>query len=253
MDWERRKPAKDDRGKPLKGKDGKQVYEFDRRSTPVPRYSVVFNVEQADRLKLPELPEPKPAWAAHDDAERVIRGSGVDYRHVRGDTPKYQPGPDRVVMPERDQFPEASAYYRTALHEVAHATGHPSRMDRQSLQDAAKTGFASPAYAKEELRAEISSMMTNTELGIGHESRHGAAYVKSWVQALEEHPKEIGAAAHEAQRMTTWMIGKGRERGEKDKAQAKKTGADSRKPELQREKTGPERFEYRQGETHRRR
>ena len=243
----RSKAIKDNQGKPVKDKDGMQVYER-VPVKPFPKHYVVFNVEQADRLKLPELPEAKPSWEAHDAADRVIRGTKVDFSHERGDRAVYEPDRDRVVIPPRDQFPDAGSYYRTALHEVGHATGHPKRMDRESLKDAISDGFGSQSYAKEELRAEISSMMTNTELGIGHESRHGAAYVASWVDVLEEHPKEIARAASEAQAMSAYMIEKGRERGEKDKDQAKAAAADSREPEIQYEKTGPERFEYRQGE-----
>ena len=244
-----RKAVKDEDGNPVKDKDGKQVYRWVPRSTPGFKRYVVFNVEQAERLNLPELPPAKPGWQAHDAADRVIRASGVDFRHVRGDSAKYQPGQDRIVMPPKDQFPDAGSYYRTALHEVAHATGHESRMNRESLQDAVTAGYGSQSYAKEELRAEISSMMTNTELDIGHEPRHGAAYVKSWVEALEERPKEIVEAASEAHSMSTYMLERGRELAEQDKAQAKSApAADSRGPELQQEKAAPERFEYRDDE-----
>ncbi|MDE0354721.1 MAG: zincin-like metallopeptidase domain-containing protein [Gemmatimonadota bacterium] len=241
----RRQPAKDEDGKPVKDKDGKQVYERVPREKPFPKPYVVFNVEQAERLNLPELPDAKPGWKAHGDAERVIRASGVDFRHERGDRAFYRPGKDQIVMPPPEQFGDEGRYYRTALHEVAHATGHEKRMDRQSLHDAVNAGVGSQSYAREELRAEISSMMTNTELGIGHNSRHGAAYVESWVQVLEEQPKEIGAAARDAQTMSTYMLERGREMGERNKAQAKASGSASREPELQHRKTGAERFEYR--------
>lgn len=246
VDYTRREKRRDQDGNLVKDKDGKQVYDRVTTSTPVWKRHVVFNVEQTERLNLPELPQGKPAWKAHDDAERVIRASGVDFRHVRGDSAKYQPGPDRIVMPPRDQFPDAGSYYRTALHEVAHATGHESRMGRQSLYDAAKAGSGSQSYAREELRAEISSMMTNTRLDIGHEPRHGLAYVADWVKDLEDHPKEIGLAAHEAQAMSNYMLELGRELPEQDKAQPKSApAADSRAPELQHAKAAPERFEYR--------
>ena len=117
--------VKDDQGQPVKDKEGRQVYEKVPRTKPFPKHYTVFNVEQAEGLNLPEIPEAKPSWEAHDAAERVIRASGVDFRHERGDRAVYQPGPDRVVMPPREQFGDAGHYYRTALHEVAHATGHP--------------------------------------------------------------------------------------------------------------------------------
>jgi antirestriction protein ArdC len=46
--------------------------------------------------------------------------------------------------------------------------------------------FGSVGYAKEELRAEIASLMIDDRLGIGHDPGQHAAYVKSWVQVLKE-------------------------------------------------------------------
>jgi antirestriction protein ArdC len=83
-------------------------------------------------------------------------------------------------------FDNAGKYYATALHELGHATGHPSRLDRDL-----SGGFGSESYAKEELRAEISSLMAGTELGIGHDPQQHTAYVKSWIKILKDDPKEI--------------------------------------------------------------
>jgi antirestriction protein ArdC len=57
---------------------------------------------------------------------------------------------DRIVLPGRSAFETADGYYATALHELAHWTGHKSRLDRDF------TGrFGTEAYAVEELIAEI--------------------------------------------------------------------------------------------------
>lgn len=245
----RKQAVKDNQGRPVKDDDGRQVYRRVPVSKPWPKHYTVFNAEQAERLNLPERPEPPANWKAHDQAERLIRASGVDFRHVAGDRAFYQLDKDRVVMPPREQFADAGRYYRTALHEVAHATGHESRMNRESLTDAVEAGFGSQSYAREELRAEISSMMTNTQLDIGHESRHGSAYVESWVSALEENPKEIVEAARDAQTMSAYMLERGREVGERDaQAPTAADGGPSKDQTIQYQKTGPDRFEYRQGE-----
>lgn len=84
----------------------------------------------------------------------------------------YSPAKDIVVLPTKAQFrihpddPEecfkdGQEYYGTALHEMAHSTGHPSRLDR--LKPAA---FGSPEYAKEELVAELTSAMVGNTLGL---------------------------------------------------------------------------------------
>ena len=62
--------------------------------------------------------------------------------------------------------------------------------------------FGTETYAREELRAEIAAMMT----GVGHEPRHGTAYVSSWIKALQNDPKEIRAAAVDAQRISDWLM-----------------------------------------------
>lgn len=81
---------------------------------------------------------------------------------------------DSVHLPHKSHFRSSARYYATALHELSHWTGHPSRMDRELNHP-----FGSEAYAKEELRAEISSMILGDELGIGHDPEQHIAWC--WV------------------------------------------------------------------------
>ena len=100
------------------------------------------------------------------------------------------------MLPEPSQFPTRNGYYQTALHECGHSTGHPDRMDRDTLKEGLDKGFGSPEYAREELRAEISAMMTGRpRVGVGHDPQRGAAYVENWVAVLEKDPHEIHRAA----------------------------------------------------------
>ena len=151
-------------------------------------------------------------WATHTEAERIIRGSGVLVQHVPGDRAYYRIAEDKVVLPEPSQFIMRNGYYQTALHECGHSTGHPDRMDRDTLKKGLEAGFGSPEYAREELRAEISAMMTGERVGVGHDPQRGAAYVENWVKMLEEDPREVHRAAAEAQRMSDYLIGRVRER-----------------------------------------
>ena len=170
------------------------------------RHYTVFNVEQADGLKLPERKGVEiPQWEAQQNVEKVIRASGVTIREVNGDRAYYNMARDHIVLPERAQFKSAEAYYQTALHEVGHSTGHKSRMNRESLQQGTTDGFGSQAYAREELRAEISAMMSSERLGVAYEPQHGAAYVASWVKALKDDPQEIYKAAAEAGRISDYV------------------------------------------------
>ena len=73
-----------------------------------------------------------------------------------------------------------------------------------------KDGWKSPAYAREELRAEISAMMTGDRVGVGHDPSRGAAYIKEWVTVLENDPSEIHRASADAQKMSDYLIERSR-------------------------------------------
>ena len=202
----------DENGQPVKDKNGEQVYRHEKLARPFHRIYTVFNVEQARNVK----PEPKPetgkAWEAHKRAEAVIKASGVPVKHVQGDRAYYSLGSDQVVLPEKSQFPSADHYYQTALHELGHASGHPDRLNRETLQKGLDDGFGSESYAREELRAEISAMMTGDRLGTGHDPSRGAAYVSGWIEVLDKNPQEIVNASAEAQRMSNYLISRTQER-----------------------------------------
>ena len=177
----------------------------EKTTRPMWRRYTVFNVEQAEGLELPERAAARPEWEAQQNVERVIRASRVRIREVNGDRSYYNMGRDEIVLPERAQFKTAEGYYQTALHEVGHSTGHRDRMNRESLQQGIKDGFGSEAYAREELRAEISAMMSSDRLGVAYEPQHGSAYVKGWVEVLQNDPKEIHKAAAEAGRISDYV------------------------------------------------
>ena len=208
----RRIGVTDERGRPVRDNDGERVYRYERLPKPFVRQYTVFNAEQADGLPPRPAPTAEPLWKVHQEAERVLGESGVPIRHVAGDRAFYSLNRDEIVLPERVQFPSANHYYQTALHELGHSTGHPERMNRATLVLGMGEGFGSPAYAKEELRAEISAMMTGERVGVGHDPSRGAAYVEGWVAALEEDPREIRRAAADAQKISDFVLARSRER-----------------------------------------
>ena len=215
VDFRQRRTARDEQGQPIRDEAGRPKLEWVQRDRPLVRLHHVFNVEQAEGLKLRSLQTTAgPEWEGHERAEALIKASGVRLDHVAGDRAYYSLKDDRVVLPERSQFDSQPAYTHTALHELGHATGHPDRLNRSTLVD--HGGFGSEAYAREELRAEIAAMMTGEQLGVGHEPRHGTAYVSSWIKALENDPKEVRAAAVDAQRIADWLLARERERSPGD-------------------------------------
>jgi antirestriction protein ArdC len=82
----------------------------------------------------------------------------------------------------------------TALYELAHRTGHPSRLNRD-LQHR----FGSNAYAMEKLRAQLASVFVATELDIPTAIPHHASYIASWIKPLKNDKREILRAAADAQ------------------------------------------------------
>ena len=208
----RRGAVKDEKGQPVKDKNGEQVYRHEKLARPFTRIYTVFNAEQARNIKPEPRREQGNAWEAHKRAEDVIKASGVPVKHVQGDRAYYSLSSDQVVLPEKVQFPSADHYYQTALHELGHASGHPDRLNRDTLQQGVQDGFGSEAYAREELRAEISAMMTGDRLGTGHDPSRGAAYVSTWVEVLDKNPQEIVNASAEAQRMSNYLISRTQER-----------------------------------------
>jgi antirestriction protein ArdC len=87
------------------------------------------------------------------------------------------------------------------LHELAHWTGHSSRLNRD-LQNR----FGSSAYAMEELRAELASAFVANELGIPTDIPQHASYLASWIKPLKDDKREIFRAAADAQRIASMEL-----------------------------------------------
>ena len=212
VEYKSREVKKDDLGVPVL-KDGHKEYTLTQRDRPMVRIHTVFNVEQTEGLKLPPVgTREAPVWEANKRVEGLVkhgeREAGPTVVHEQGDRAYYNKAQDRVVLPDPSQFPKQTGYSHTALHEIAHATGHETRLNRPTLTQ--HGGFGSDTYAREELRAEMGAMMAGEQLGVGHEPRHGTAYVASWIKALKDDPREIRLAAVDAQKAADWMVERAR-------------------------------------------
>lgn len=191
---------RDAAGKPVVDADGKVVKITVELERPRVFFATVFNAEQIDGL--PPLVHTPPAWNPIERADGILSASGAVIRHGEHDGAFYRPWTDSIHMPDRNQFASADRYYATALHELGHWTGHPSRLDRDLSNP-----FGSDGYAREELRAEIASMILGDELGIGHDPGQHAAYVASWIAILQQEPMEIFRAAADAERIHGFVLG----------------------------------------------
>lgn len=185
-------PVLDDKGKPVK-----ETVKLER---PDVFYAAVFNAEQIDGLPPAVAIEKK--WDSQERAEQILAASGAKISHDQQDRAFYRMSTDSIHLPYKEAFESSERYYATALHELGHWTGHNSRLDRDLSHP-----FGSEGYAREELRAEIASMIMGDELGIGHDPSQHVAYVKSWIKALQEDPLEISRAAADAERIQTHILG----------------------------------------------
>ena len=191
--------VKDVNGKPVLDSKGDSVKAMVELERPRVFFSTVFNAEQIDGL--PPLARENQEWNAIERAEKILLASGAMISHGGRDQAYYRPATDSIHLPDKGRFPHASNYYATALHELGHWTGHESRLARDLAHP-----FGSEGYAKEELRAEIASMMLGDELGIGHDPGQHAAYVNSWIKALQDDPREIFRAAADAEKIQELVL-----------------------------------------------
>lgn len=191
---------KDAQGNPIKDAEGNAVKVRVELERPRPFYAVVFNAEQMDGLPA-RTPQKPPEWNPIERAETLLKASGAKITETPGNRAYYSPGTDSITLPERSQFPSADRFYGTALHEVGHWTGHPARLDRDLAHP-----FGAEGYAKEELRAEIASMILGDELRIGHDPDQHVAYVASWIKALEDDPMEIVRACSDAEKINAFIL-----------------------------------------------
>jgi antirestriction protein ArdC len=120
-----------------------------------------------------------------------------------GNTACYNSSLDCLTMPETVQFHSTAEYYHTFFHEMAHSTGHHSRLDRLK-----GSGFGSDPYAQEELIAELTAAFLSNAHGIFAVAESNShAYFKNWASKLKADSKLIFKASREAQKAFDLIIG----------------------------------------------
>ena len=136
----------DERRRAAETGDEAQAIPFLKRFT-------VFNVAQCENLpeEITAVTPPVETDLILPQAEALIRATGVDFR-IGGDKAFYDPRHDFVQVPPPQAYFEPINWHRTALHEIGHASGHLSRLNRDLTGS-----FGSKKYALEELIAEISA------------------------------------------------------------------------------------------------
>ncbi|TYC78801.1 ArdC family protein [Novosphingobium sp. BW1] len=164
----------------------------------------VFNVNQCEGLSeeltsIPALPDPVMAIA---EADRVIAATGANFR-IGGGEAFYSPTQDNVQVPPQAAFHDPVNWYRTALHELGHHSGHVSRLNRDQ-----SGAFGSAAYAKEELVAEMAAAFTCASLGIQPTVRH-SDYIGAWLEVMRADERAIFRAASAASKAADFLLSGG--------------------------------------------
>ena len=187
------------------------------KSRFIHRVYTVFNAQQIDGIP-PHTAKQHTTFEAVQAGEQILKNSGANIAHDQADRAFYSRSQDSIHLPPKDAFKDAAGYYGTALHELAHWTGHPSRLDRSTLTESYRFGDVN--YAKEELRAELASVFLAAQRGIPHDPEQHAAYVNSWIGALKRDKNEIFRAAHDASKATDFILALERDKsiGEEDLA-----------------------------------
>ena len=167
----------------------------------ITKCTTVFNGDLIDGIPKQKEKE-KEQLNTSEYIKNIIDNIGVKYQEF-GNSAYYNIANDIVVLPPINTFKNEYGYYSTQLHELAHSTGHKSRLNRDL-----SGGFGSPEYAKEELRAEISSSFLMQKLGLEYDEKHlknHKAYIQNWIDILKDKPNELFKAISDADKIVDYM------------------------------------------------
>ncbi len=174
----------------------------------------LFNVAQCEGLAEPvrgedadSVPATRPTELSAtqlQQVQQILSATGVGCDHRRQDRAFYRTGADRIVMPTVSQFRTEADYWSTLLHELVHATGHGSRLNREGITSSSRR-FGDPVYAFEELIAETGSAFLCAELGITGDVQH-ESYLAGWLRVLREDKRAIFRACRFAREASEYLL-----------------------------------------------
>jgi antirestriction protein ArdC len=180
-----------------------------RLSKPVLlRYSTAFNLTQtegiAEKLGLDKQVPVVPNVEAADAIVATMPNRPV---FVASDKAWYSSSRDVVGLPPNESFVSGEAFASVRFHELAHSTGHASRLNRFE-SDGCDHRFGSESYSKEELIAELTAAMLCGVCGVSPAViENSASYCQSWIARLKGDSRLIVQAASAAQRASDYVRG----------------------------------------------
>jgi antirestriction protein ArdC len=202
---------KDSDGNVIKNADGSDK----KKRIPLLKCFTAFNHEQVawPKGREPKLPVAKVEEKTDDAApaepvieyqlaKETVDSTGAIITHG-GDRACYSPTLDSIRLPEVSTFSDEGSYWATSLHEIAHWTGHESRLSRDL------TGrFGSDSYAVEELVAEIASAFLCARTSVEGKLQH-TEYVANWLKVLKGDKYAIFTASREAEKAAEFVLNGG--------------------------------------------
>src|SRR5690606_28213492 len=122
---------------------------------------------------------------------------------------------DKVNMPLRGSFKSPEEYFSTLFHELAHSTGHQSRLNRRGIGE--QSWYGSESYSKEELVAELAASFLCAEAGIENRTfENSVGYLHGWLQQLKGNSKLLIEAAAQATKACDLILGRHADESEGD-------------------------------------
>ena len=184
--------------------EDKESHEIEK--IPMLRFYYVFNAAQVSGLKnIPATAETLVTVSTTAEEIVALMPKRPEIKHGLAKA-FYSPSADMVAMPDRTRFDTEAGYFATLFHELTHATGAKSRLNRPTLTESA--GFGSNPYCKEELIAEMGAAFLCGQAGIAENIiENSAAYLQNWLEQLQNDKKLIVQAAAQAQKAADFILG----------------------------------------------
>lgn len=171
----------------------------DAEKIPYIKTFAAFNASQIADLPAEYYPNEVHDFGTMLDANTMAKFEAFGVKIIESEKAEafYSKNTDHIEMPPANTFYDQAGYYATLAHELCHATGHKSRLDRFSKKT---------PYAFEELVAEIGNCMVCARLGLTPNFGQSSAYVEHWLETFHADKKAIFRAASQAQKACDYIM-----------------------------------------------
>jgi|GEM_PF-1895428 len=159
----------------------------------------VFNLSQTTGLAENYYTFIEPVLQTIDtisDIEQFVQNLNLNIQHKQTSNAVYNNNTDTITLPNKEQFRTTLGYYDTLLHEIGHALGSKSRLNRNQSGT-----FGDETYAQEELAAELFAATMLNYYGCNESINNSAAYMRAWLSALCIEDRKLDTAIEAVQAM----------------------------------------------------